>query len=209
MFYCRKKTLLQCSLFSKVSEIMKRYVLLFQKNEPAIFRIFPEQLVLFREFVSYFVRPEIIDKHRTVKSLMSINFEDISNHLPQKLLVVGIGASKIIKKAKKRNDSIILEFLKKALLVYSVCAKYLASKLPLNYKFFKTVTVLDPCVFTTKSTSTLNALENLPTLTSIISSDEEEKYQQETHQIIVDFELPSTDYRADKWWYSLEKKYQS
>ena len=62
IFYCRKKTLLQCSLFSKVLEIMKRYVLLFQKNEPAIFRIFPEQLVLFREFVSYFVRPEIIDK---------------------------------------------------------------------------------------------------------------------------------------------------
>ena len=62
IFYCRKNTFLQCSLFSKVLEIMKRYVLLFQKNEPAIFRIFPEQLVLFREFVSYFVRPEIIDK---------------------------------------------------------------------------------------------------------------------------------------------------
>ena len=67
--------------------------------------------------------------------------------------------------------------------------------------------VLDPCILTTKSTSTLNALENLPTFTSVISSDEEEKYQQETRQIIVDFELPSTNYRADKWWYSLEKKY--
>ena len=69
------------------------------------------------------------------------------------------------------------------------------------------MTVLDPCVLTTKFTSTFNALENLPTLTSVISSDEEEKYQQETHQIIVDFELPSTDTRADKWWYSPEKKY--
>ena len=38
---------------------------------------------------------------------------------------------------------------------------------------------------------------------SIISSDEEEKHQQETRQIIVDFELPSTDNQADKWWYSL------
>ena len=96
--------------------------------------------------------------------------------------------------------------MKKAVLAYSVCAKYLASKLPLN-KFLKTVAVLDPCVLTTKSASTLNALENLPTFTSIISSDEEEKYQQETRQIIVDFELPSTDNQADKWWYSLEKKY--
>ena len=69
------------------------------------------------------------------------------------------------------------------------------------------MTVLDPCVLTTKSTSTLNALENLPTFTSILLSDEEEKYQQETRQIIVDFELPSTDNQADKWWYSLEKKY--
>ena len=101
-------------------EIIKRYVLLFQQNESAIFRIFPEQLVLFREFVSYFVRSEIIDKHRTVESLMSMNFEVSSNHL-QKLLVVGTGASKIIKKVKKQNDSIINEFLKKALLAYSVC----------------------------------------------------------------------------------------
>ena len=51
-----------------------------------------------------------------VKSLMSIYFEGISNQLPQKLLVVGIGASKIIKKVKKQNNSIIYEFLKKALL---------------------------------------------------------------------------------------------
>lgn len=95
---------------------MKRCVVLFQQNEPAIFRLFPEQLVLFREFVSYFVQPEIIDKHRMVKSLISIYFEGISNQLPQKLLVVGIGASKIIKKVKKQNNSIIYEFLKKALL---------------------------------------------------------------------------------------------
>ena len=126
---------------------------------------------------------------------MSINFEDSSNHLPQKFLNVGICLSKIIKKAKKQNDSIIHEFLKKALLAYSVCAKYLAGKLPLNNKkqFLKILTVLDPCLLTTKSTSTLNALENLPTLTSVISNDEEEKYQQETRQIIVDFELSSTD----------------
>ena len=121
---------------------------------------------------------------------MSISFEDSSNHLPQKLLVFGIGVSKTIKKVKKENDSIINEFLKKVLLVYSVWGKYLASKLPLNNKFLKTVTVLDPCVFTTKSTSTLNASENLPMLTSVISSDKEEKYQQETLQIIVDFKLP-------------------
>ena len=40
LFYSRKKTLLQCSLFSKVLKIMKRYVLLFQQNELAIFRLF-------------------------------------------------------------------------------------------------------------------------------------------------------------------------
>ena len=167
-------------------------MLLFQQNESAIFRIFPEQLVLFREFVLYFVRSEITDKHRTVESLMSMNFEVSSNHL-QKLLVVGTGASKIIKKVKKQNDSIINEFLKKALLAYSVCVKYLASKLPLNNKFLKMVTMLDLCVLTAKSSSTLSTLENLPTLTSVISSDEEEKYQQETRQTIVDLELPSTD----------------
>lgn len=90
-------------LFSKVLETMKRYVVLFQHNEPAIFRLFLEQLVLFREFILYFVRPKIINKYRTVSSLMSINFEDRSNQLPQKLLVVDIGASKIIKKEKQHN----------------------------------------------------------------------------------------------------------
>ena len=51
---------------------------------------------------------------------MSISFEDSSNHLPQKLLVFGIGVSKTIKKVKKENDSIINEFLKKVLLAYSI-----------------------------------------------------------------------------------------
>ena len=44
-------------------------------------------------------------------------------------------------------------------------------------------------------------------LTCVISSDKKEKYQQETCQIVVDFELPSTDTQAEKWWCSLEKKY--
>ena len=43
--------------------------------------------------------------------------------------------------------------------------------------------------------------------TSVVPSDEEEKYQQEIRQIIVDFELSSTDTRADKCLYSPEKKY--
>ena len=55
LFYSRQKTLLQCSLFSKVLAIMKRYVFLFQQNETVIFRLFLEQLLLFREFVLYFV----------------------------------------------------------------------------------------------------------------------------------------------------------
>ena len=71
-------------------------------------------------FLENSFRPEVIDKHRIIKSLMFINFEDSSNHLPQKLLVVGIGANKIIEEAKKQNDSIINKFLKKALLAYSV-----------------------------------------------------------------------------------------
>ena len=41
----------------------------------------------------------------------------------------------------------------------------------------------------------------------MISGDKVEKYEQETLQIKVDFELPSTDCRADNWWYSLEKKH--
>ena len=67
--------------------------------------------------------------------------------------------------------------------------------------------MLDPCALTTKSTSALNVLENLPMLMSVMSSDKEEKYQQEARQILVDFKLPSTDNWADKWCYSLEKKY--
>ena len=49
LFYSRQKTLLQCSLFSKVLSIMKRYVFLFQQNETVIFRLFLEQLLLLRE----------------------------------------------------------------------------------------------------------------------------------------------------------------
>ena len=118
------------------------------------------------------------------------------NRLAQKLLAFGFAASKIVKKVKKikQNDSIIHNFLKRALSACSVCAERLAKKLPLNNKFIKVVKDFDPCALATKFTATLNVLKKLARLTSVMSSGEKEKHQEEIGQVIVYFKLLSTEH---------------
>ena len=84
--------------------------------------------------------------------------------------------------------------MKRALSACSVYAERLAKKLPLNNKFIKVVKDFDPCVLATKSTATLNVSKKLARLTSVISSGEKEKYQEETGQVIVYFKLLSTEH---------------
>ena len=71
LFFTKRKTRLQMSLFTAALLTKKRYVKVFQQNEPAIYRIYPEQLNVFREFLVDFFKPEVIAENKKVSQFNS------------------------------------------------------------------------------------------------------------------------------------------
>ena len=106
LFFTKRKARLQMSLFTAALLTMKRYVKVFQQNEPAIYRIYPEQLNVFREFLVDFIKPEVIAENKKLSQLKKVDFKSRKNQLPQSLISVGSVAYKIVKNSKKDNPTI-------------------------------------------------------------------------------------------------------
>ena len=85
------------SLFTASLLTMKGYVKVFQQNEPAIYRIYPEQLNVFREFLVDFIKPEVIAENKKVSQLKKVDFKSRKNQLLQSLISIGSVAYKIVK----------------------------------------------------------------------------------------------------------------
>ena len=201
------------SLFTAALLTMKRYVKVFQQNEPAIYRIYPEQLNVFREILVDFIKPEVIAENKKVSQLKKVDFKSRKNQLPQSLISIDSVAYKIVKNSKKDNPT-INEFLRNAMKAYADCATYMAEKLPLENKFLKDVTAIDPKEITSCKSSTLKSLLNLPSLMENLLLDAEiDCYESECRRIIVDYDLPDVctpdkkPVRADLWWYKLVERY--
>ena len=65
LFYKKKMTLLQLSLFSSALISLKEYVMLFQQTEPAIHKLHDNQFKVMRKFLANFIKPEVLVKHNT------------------------------------------------------------------------------------------------------------------------------------------------
>ena len=64
LFHTKTKTKLQMKLYSTALMSMKKFVKVFQQEEPAIYRIHTEQLNVFMEFLIDFVKPEVIAQNK-------------------------------------------------------------------------------------------------------------------------------------------------
>ena len=61
-----KKTCLYMNIYSSVLQVMRKYVKIFQQAEPAIFRIHTEQVDVFTEFLTNFIKPEVLSKRNSI-----------------------------------------------------------------------------------------------------------------------------------------------
>ena len=156
-----EKTCLYMSIYSSALQVMRKHVKIFQQAEPAIFRIHTEQVVVFTEFFTNFIKPKVLSERNSIRKLKTIDFSSTENHLPNSLLSVGSIACKIVKKSRK-DDKMMCEFLNKAITAYSKCAAYMVEKLLLRNDFLKIVTAIDPVAILAKRTVTLKAILNLP-----------------------------------------------
>ena len=118
-----KKTRLNMRIYSSALQVMIKYVKVFQQAEPAIFRIHTEQVDVFTEFLTNFIKPEVLSKRNGIRKLKTIDFSSTENHLSYNLLSVGSISRKIIKNSRK-DDETVCKFLNKAITAYSVCCLY-------------------------------------------------------------------------------------
>ena len=64
------------SLYSTALMAMKKFVKVFQQEEPAVYRIHTEQLNVFMEFLIDFVKPDVIAQNKDANKLKKVDFHD-------------------------------------------------------------------------------------------------------------------------------------
>ena len=88
------------SIYDSVLPLFRSYVMLFQREQPLIHKIYYEQIDVVRTFLSYFVKPEVLAKCKNAKQLRAIDLSG-DNILPTNLIFIGQKAKSIVKKKDK------------------------------------------------------------------------------------------------------------
>ena len=98
------------SIYFSALQVTRKYVKIFQQAEPAIFRIHTEQVDVFTEFLTNFIKPEVLSERNGIRKLKTIGFSSTKNHLPNNLLPVGLIARKILKNSRKDGEIVCESF---------------------------------------------------------------------------------------------------
>ncbi|GBN16165.1 hypothetical protein AVEN_51406-1 [Araneus ventricosus] len=161
---------------------------MFQTKQPLIHKLFEEQRQLFVDFLSCFMKQELL-QGKSSKELLSTDVMNDMNHIGLSEMFIGAGTQSITLNGP--NDCIKQEFLYKVKKVYANCAHYLQKKLPLASPLLKCISSIDPV--TRGKDVTLKRLQKLPSfITNVLTSTEDkEAYALEIHQYQVDLKLPA------------------
>ena len=99
-----KRYVLYISFYQSVLPTFKSYVLVFQSDKPLIHKVYHEQVILVKEFFSYFIDPDALSKCKTGALLLKLDIE--KNFLPVDLMFIGSKANKIVKKLGKDHADV-------------------------------------------------------------------------------------------------------
>ena len=186
--------------------------MLFQQEKTLIRKIYFEQVSIIKNFLSYFVKPDVLVACKTGKQFKNCNLSP-NNLLPKNLLLVGNLAKKLVTKGAV-NDDVVNKFLDETFTVYQSCGEYIQKKLPLENEALKKFSVIDPKIVTSPNKLVLKWFNDIPTvLVNVLTSEEQDEYDLEVRKLLVDAQLPSpVDSKRDDidcltWWISVSKKY--
>ena len=212
LFYKKKMTLLQLSFFSSALIPLKEYVMLFQQAKPSIHKLYDKQFKVLREFLGYFIKPEVLVQYNTPKKLKELDCSKSEYHLRKELIFIGSKGETIRRKSRK-NDATIESFLRKAIDAYGQCGNYLLKKLPITNHLLHCLSSIDPLAIVSRSETALSLLLKLSSyVTPVVLKTESDvsEYDKECRRIMIDLNLPAFDEekdRADVWWYQLKERY--
>ncbi|XP_023930192.1 uncharacterized protein LOC112041353, partial [Lingula anatina] len=203
LFYNRRKTRLILSFYIAVLPMLKSYVCLFELKEPMIHLLHNQQEELFRNFLSCFVKPEVL-QNLTAKKMKELSISD-EVLLDEKDMFFGKTATSLME--MHRKDSGVVQFKHQAKQAYVSCAVYMQKKLPLDSTLLRCLSALNPKV--RGGTTTLKRLKKLPILLPNVLNDEQaEEFGREIHNYNVSGSLPPFNedgkpLRLDVWFSKL------
>ena len=185
--------------------------MLFQQEKPLINKIYFEQVSIIKNFLSYFVKPDVLVACKTGKQLKKCNLSP-NSLLPKNLLLVGNLAKKLVTKGAVNDDA--NKFLDETFTAYQSCGEYIQKKLPLENEALKKFSVIDPKIVTSPNKLVLKWFNDIPTaLVNVLTLEEQDEYDFEVRKLLVDAQLFSAlDSKRDDidcltWWISVLKKY--
>ncbi|XP_053397560.1 uncharacterized protein LOC128556423 [Mercenaria mercenaria] len=198
VLYQDRKTFLILNFYTSVLPLLKRYLLLFQSTEPMIHLIHDKQEVLFREFLSCYVKQEHI-LGKTGKQMRDLNIKsDEGQFLDIQDMFLGKTVKSIVSKDSKSPD--VQVFMDGASTAYIETGTYLQVKLPLSNKILRCVSALDPAAH--GHSESLKAMKKLQEMVPCnLSIEEKDGFDSEVHRFQVDNSLPDDKgRRLDEWW---------
>ena len=157
-------------------------------------KLHDKQDTLLREFISCFVKPEVI---ASAKNLVNIDVGDANNHLRAGLLFLGENTTKCLNKLSKDQRQ---SLLKSTVNAFVVCAQYLQKKMPVNNPALKICSCLDPIVRNTSEA--LQQLLQIPACTKLVGVADVDNFKREVRLYNTDRNLnhQPTDVPIDEWW---------
>ena len=89
VLFNESKVTLLTSIYRSVLPVFKRYVFLFQRDKPMIQELYYDLIDLFNQFLSYFVKPDVLAKCTTGRKIVELKFDDPSNLFRKKNIFIG------------------------------------------------------------------------------------------------------------------------
>ena len=112
--------------------LLKQYVMVFQSKVPMVHKLFDHQVELLHDFLSCFVKPELVIN----KSPLHLKHMELTGDSLLKKNDIFIGSKgKLILAQLRNDDQIRREFLDMTETAYLDCGRYLQKKLPLDNRY--------------------------------------------------------------------------
>lgn len=167
LFLEQQKTLLHMNIYNSILPHFNKYVKIFQSKECQLHELHVQMFHLMKQFLTFFIKHELVCRINTIDDILKIDFNDASNFLPDKH-IFGIGSSSV---KSKHNSSTVKECTAIIKNAYGRCAEYMKKKLPLKNPFLIKLSALNPSL--RGETTTFAALLQLAKFFPTVVSEEE------------------------------------
>lgn len=160
-------TIAKLNVFVNVAKLMEPFLVIFQSNSPMTPFMDQEISKLLKSVMERFIKKDILSQSRAMTSLLKIDVEDTTNHIPVKHVVIGF-AAKTSLSSLDLSEAKVAEFKSQCLMAYqSIVLKFQRRKnSPCNSELVPYLSSLNPTYMVNHPNNTVVKFEAV--LTTLI-----------------------------------------